>query len=110
MTDEVYQPGDFVYVDPETRKVVSRVQWKEDGSAVPLKRPEPPPVEGRPDRKSRPPRVRYYPWGTYETMNRIYRLEGKKEHDQEGAITLDDAVAKLQEEPFWNAVPTEQAS
>lgn len=99
MSDEVFQPSDFVYVDGENRKVVGRVQWKEDGTPIPLKKPEPP---ATPDRKGRPPRVRYYPWGTYETMNRIYRLEGKKEVSEEPAIDLDTAVAKLQEEPFWN--------
>jgi len=113
MSDEVYLPSDFVYVDGENRKVVGRVQWKEDGTPVPLKKPEPP-ADNRPDRKGRAPRVRYYPWGTYETMNRIYRLEGKKESTQEGSIDLDTAVAKLQEEPFWNnevpAAPTEPES
>lgn len=93
-------------MDPDTRTVVGRVEWTEDGTPKPKERPpREPKFEPKPDQKDRGPRkpkIRYYPWGTYSTMNRIYRLEGKKEASAEEYITLDTAVAKLQEEPFWN--------
>lgn len=101
MSDQ-YSDDQFVYVDPDTRTVVGLVQWSADGEPVALERKPKEPLPQQEGKDRKPPRKRYYPWGTYSTMNRIYRLEGKKEGAAEDYITLDTAVAKLQEEPFWN--------
>ncbi len=107
MTEQAYADTDFVYVDPELRAVVSLVEWDKNGDAVPKEWPrkEREPREGEDDDKRfrRKPRLRYYPWGTYKTMAKMYRLEGKgKERELERYVSLDDAVGKLQEEPYWN--------
>ena len=99
----VYSDGDFVYVDPDTRTVVGRVQWDKNGEPVALEKKDPNAEKLAIERKGRKPRKRYYPWGTYQSMNRIYRLERKKDRETEDYILLESAIGKLQEEPFWDA-------
>lgn len=102
----IYKDDDLVYVDPEKRVVVSRVEFHQNGKpkALPMKTEEveddatdEKPVKGR----KRPRRQRYYPWGTYRSMKRIYKLEGKipKEESQK---TLDEVIEKALKEPFWD--------
>jgi hypothetical protein len=46
-------------------------------------------------------RQRFYPWGTYRSMKRIYKIEGKvirEEHQR----TLDEVMEKALKEPFWD--------
>ena len=108
MSDVTYAETDFVYVDPDARAVVGPVEWDKDGNALPKEWPrkEREPKEGAEEddkRFRRKPRVRYYPWGAYKTMAKIYRLEGKgKERELERYIPLEDAITKLQEDPYWN--------
>ncbi len=127
----VYKDDDLVYVDPDAKIVVGRVEFNEKGLAKKLERPsfvadvpeddsdpapsnsaaasakpEPAakpgakPVRGdrRPPRK---PRTRYYPWGTYRTMKKIYKIEGKV-FDAERTLTLDDVMEKALQEPYWD--------
>jgi hypothetical protein len=42
-----------------------------------------------------------YPWGTYRSMKRIYRLEGKVK-DADVDATLDDVLPKALNQAFWN--------
>lgn len=102
MTD-VYENDDLVYVDPDTRKVVGRVEFDKNDNPKQLeKKFEPRPVKPgeKPERK-RPTRKRYYPWGTYRTMKKIYRIEGK-EKESEDYKTLDQAISLAVEQPFWD--------
>lgn len=123
-----YRDEDLVYVDPKERKVVGLVEFNKNGNPKPLAmkdmtveepdddepaKEEPvtaavaAPVKGKPggkDTKGRRPRVkreRFYPWGTYRSMKRIYKLEGKimREENQK---TLDDVMEKALKEPFWD--------
>ncbi len=103
MEDQTYQDDDFIYVDPDTRTAIGRVEWTTDGVPQPLQRREEKKEEeektsGR--RKERE-RKRYYPWGTYRTMKRIYKLEGK-EKTSEPSMSLDEALQKAIQEPYWD--------
>lgn len=108
MAEADLTPSDFIYVDPETRTVVGRVQWNPEGVPVSQKRkmPEPREVAGPvPPGKERrrPPRERNYPWGTLKSMDNIFKLkELSREKEAERYITLDDAISKLMVDPYWN--------
>ena len=101
MSEHTYSPNDFVYIDPTARKAVGLVEWDKHGDAVPKEWPyEETKETKRPTRKKR---TRYYPWGSYKTMSKLYKLEGKvKDKDTEDYIALDAAIGKLQEAPFWD--------
>jgi len=99
-----YKDDDLVYVDPKLRIVVARVEWTIAGKpkSLPMKMEE---VEEEEDDKTkgkkRPRRQRFYPWGTYRSMKRIYKLEGKQPR-QESQHTLDQVIEKALKEPFWD--------
>lgn len=102
-----YKDDDLVYVDPNLRTVVGRVEFLPNGKSKPLAMKTPmvddtdddadPKVKGR---GRRPQRVRYYPWGTYRSMKRIYKIEGKQAKE-ESRYTLDQVIEKALKEPFW---------
>lgn len=115
-----YKDDDLVYVDPDTRTVVGLVEFTVTGKPKSLARPmtvftkdkeiQPPaeedaaakkPVAGKPVRRSAPMRIRYYPWGTYRSMRRIYKLEGKQPRE-ESPYTLNDVIEKALNQPFWD--------
>jgi hypothetical protein len=114
-----YKDDDLVYVDPEARTVVGLVEWnvsgrpksllmKMPGEDAPEAAPAAPAAEakdGKPPIKGkdrRPPRrQRFYPWGTYRSMKRIYKIEGKI-HKEESNKTLDEVIEKALKEPFWD--------
>jgi hypothetical protein len=99
-----YSDEDFVYVDPKTRQVVGLVEWTTNGTPIPLEMKLPEPEvdeEGEKRRKFRKPRKRYYPWGQYRTMKKLYKIEGKQK-DAESYIDLDEAMKKAVQEPYWD--------
>lgn len=106
MSEQEFSAEDFVYVDPDLKKAVGLVEWDKDGNALPKEWPrvDKKLAEGEEPRKSfRKPKVRYYPWGSYKTMCKLYKLHGKvKDKDTEDYITLETAIGKLKEEPYWN--------
>ncbi len=64
--------------------------------------PAKPGPKGKADRRPpRKPRKRYYPWGTYRTMKKIYKIEGKV-FEAERTLTLDDVMEKALQEPYWD--------
>ncbi len=128
----VYKDEDLVYVDPDARAVVGRVEFNEKGLAKPLAMPSravetdedesdvkldakpdapaaaatpvapaKPVGRGKDRRPPRKPRTRYYPWGTYRTMKKIYKIEGKVP-EAERTLTLDDVMEKAVQEPYWD--------
>jgi hypothetical protein len=119
----VYKDDDLVYVDPDLRKVVGLVEFSKAGNPKSLVMKEveedeedgkeelvatATPAKGKDDkgRKDRAPRrrvrrQRFYPWGTYRSMKRIYKLEGKV-HREETQKTLDEVMEKALQEPFWD--------
>lgn len=102
MSDALYQDNELVYADPEKRVIVGKVEFGKNGNAKPLQMPEVirPPKEGDERRRGKP-RKRFYPWGTYRTMRKLYKIDGGVvEADRQ--ITLDLAMEKSAKEPFWN--------
>lgn len=96
-----YADTDLVYVDPDARTVVGIVEFQENGRPKSLLMPSREPEkgdDGKPERKRKP---RAYPWGTYRSMKRLYKLEGKS-REERPLISLDDAIAKAMQEPFWD--------
>lgn len=100
-----YKDDDLVYVDPEKKAVVSLVEFDKDGNAKQLEMKFTEKAnngkEGEKPVKKRGGRKRYYPWGTYKTMKKIYRIEGK-EKEAENYKTLDKALSLALEEPYWD--------
>ena len=129
-SETVYNDDDLVYVDPDAKTVVGRVEFDDKGKAKKRERPSlvadvdddesdakiEPKAEAKPDAKPVPaprgrggrdrrpprkPRTRYYPWGTYRTMKKIYKIEGKV-FEAERTQTLDDVMEKALQEPYWD--------
>lgn len=100
-----YADDDLVYVDPDQRVVVGKVEWQINGKpkSLPMKKEEQ--VEEAEEKSDKPKRrimrQRYYPWGTYRSMKRIYKLEGKQPK-VESEKTLDEVIDKALQEPFWD--------
>ncbi len=105
-----YKDDDLVYVDPKERVVVGRVEFDEKDIPKPLamktaveeaddeeEKPAKPGTKGR----VRKPRVRYYPWGTYRSMKKIYKIEGKILSEPPTA-TLDEIMEKALQQPYWD--------
>ena len=104
-----YSDDDFVYVDPDLKQAVGLVAWDKKGNAVPKEWPRTSKHDHddeEPEKKSRfkrKPKKRYYPWGSYRTMKKMYKIEGKvKDKDVEDYIPLETAIGKLQEDPYWD--------
>ncbi|MDB4977940.1 MAG: hypothetical protein JWM56_126 [Candidatus Peribacteria bacterium] len=95
-----YTDEDMVYVDPELRTVVGKVEFNKNGNPKKFEMPivESMGKDGKPRKRSLT--KRYYPWGTYKSMKKVYKLEGKPPK-YEPNVTLDDVIEKALEQPFW---------
>ena len=102
MSDSPYKDDDLVYADPEKRVIIGKVEFGKNGNAKPLEMPAREPVlkEGQ-ERRPGKPRKRFYPWGTYRSMRKLYKIDGGVT-EADRRITLDDAMQKSAKEPFWN--------
>jgi hypothetical protein len=85
MTTATYNDDDLVYVDPETRSVVGKVEMNKNGEPKSLAYKAP---EGKKAWR------KFYPWGTYRSMKGAFRIEGKRLEAQ-SADTLDDILPKF---------------
>ena len=94
-----YKDDDLVYVDPDLKIVVGPVQWSNAGRPKSLPVPETP-VGEKEGRRGR--RRKFYPWGTYRSMKKIYKIEGKT-RSEAPQLSLDDAIQRAMKEPYWNA-------
>jgi len=98
-----YQDDDLVYVDPETKTVIGKLEWSNSGrpKALPLAKLQEEKDDADKDKKKAPRKQRYYPWGTYRSMKHVYKIEGKQPK-VESQQTLDEAIEKAIKEPFWD--------
>ena len=109
-----YADQDLVYVDPETKTVVGKVEWTRNGNprslpyrkaadeAEPAEKPERGKDKDKPRKERRGPRGRkHYPFGTYRSMKGAFKLEGKQKKTEAGK-TLDEVIEKALTEPFWD--------
>lgn len=95
----VYHDNDLVYVDPSLRCVVDRVEWSRSGN--PKSRAISSGDGSEAEGKERRRRRSHYPWGTYRSMKRIFKIEGKCVEERP-TMSLDDALARALTEPYWN--------
>ncbi len=103
--------NDLVYVDPDKRVVIGPVEWTKDGKPVKKERIVEDKTEDEEENGEKPEkgkkrfkrkkRKSYYPWGSYRTMKKLYRIEGK-EKEEEGNMSLDEAMQRSIKEPFWD--------
>ncbi len=116
-----YQDEDLVYVDVQNKCVVGLVEFQPNGlpkkMPMPMRvmeedddepavaptaeAPKPDVKKGRNIRPMRKPRQRYYPWGTYRSMKRVYKIEGMQPR-VESTHTLDEVIGLALQEPFWD--------
>ncbi len=102
-----YKDTDLVYVDPDTRKAVGMVEFSRNDKPKSL--PYAPSDEAIVKRGGKPgsedaKRFRwrkFFPWGTYKSMRRIYRLDGKPK-DAEPNRTLEEVLPKALKDAYWN--------
>jgi len=97
--DIVYKDEDLVYVDPENRVVVGYVQWSNSGKPKALAMKMEEVVEEAADGKRR--RQRFYPWGTFRSMKKIFKIGGKV-MQEDNRKTLDEVMEKALKEPYWD--------
>ncbi|MBI3336477.1 hypothetical protein HYZ98_02840 [Candidatus Peregrinibacteria bacterium] len=88
-----YSDDDLVYIDPDAREVIKKVEWnaKENPQSLPYTKEE--------GSKGSHRRRKFFPWGTYRSMKRIFHLEKKKE-EEAPKKTLKDVFEKPLEETF----------
>jgi hypothetical protein len=98
---QTYKDDDLVYVDPDTRTVVGRVEWDKNEKPKSLAYKPPAPDPKKTEKEARKSFWRkVYPWGTYKSMKRIFKLEGKIK-DPEPNKTLEEVLPKALNEAFW---------
>lgn len=90
---------ELVYVDPDTNSVVGRMEWSKTGNPKSRAYEITAPVPGEKERRSR--FRKFYPFGTYKSMKRVFHVEGKRKKEQPEK-TLDDILPKALKEPFWD--------
>ena len=56
------------------------------------------PAKEKPVRKRR---QRYYPWGTYRSMKRVYKIDGKH-RSEPSTRTFEEVIEQALKEPFWD--------
>lgn len=105
-----YQDSDFIYVDPETRTVVGKVEWDANGFPKSKKKVFVEKLDkdgnkllGKDGKERRKPRERNYPWGTFKSMCAMFKLKGKgKDKETDDYIQLEEAISKSMEQPYWD--------
>ncbi|MBM3227681.1 hypothetical protein FJZ27_02340 [Candidatus Peribacteria bacterium] len=99
--NNTYQDDDLVYVDPDHRAVIGKVEFLKSGNAKPLQMPEGEAPVQREGGRSFKPRKRFYPWGTYRSMRKLYKIDGGL-REEERRLSLDEAMQRCSTEVFWN--------
>ncbi len=102
-----FRPEDLVYVDPDTKTVVGRVEYSRNGNpkSMPVKQAPPPVGKAKDDERRRG--RKYYPWGTYKSLKNVFKLEGKQKK-AENTLTLNDILPIALEQPFWDPPVTKE--
>ena len=107
-----FKDEDLVYVDPDSRLVVGKVEFLANDrpkSLVykPIVKVQAP--GGKEDKKDRGQFWRkFYPFGTYKSMKRIYKLEGKVK-EAEPNKTLEQVLPKALSQAFWSWEQTSES-
>jgi len=96
-----YNDDDLVYVDPTKREVVGLVKWDKNGNAIRLEKEEVDDAKENEKKKRGKQYKSYYPWGTYKTMKKVYKLKGTAKEDQVNQ-PFDEAFTRATKEAFWD--------
>ncbi|MBT3835088.1 hypothetical protein HOF56_02460 [Candidatus Peribacteria bacterium] len=81
-----YSDDDLVYVDPDKKEILGKVEF--DANGKPKKLPYPSKEEGR------APWRKFFPWGTHKSMENAWlKKRGGSEDDSESSF--DDALERL---------------
>lgn len=99
ITAPKYKDEDLVYVDPETRTVVGLVEWGKNDKPKSLPY-TPIVVPGKEGDVKKQFWRKFFPWGTYRSMKRIYKVEGKIK-DPEPNKSFDEVLPKALSTAFW---------
>lgn len=87
-TPPAYSDDDLVYIDPDIREVLGKVEFDESGNPKSL------PYVQKKEGGKKPSWRKHYPFGILRSMKRAFRLMGKqKEEDLE--LTLDEALPRM---------------
>jgi hypothetical protein len=90
-----------VYVDPDTRTVLGRVEWNKKEQPISKPYPKTVTVKGKGGaQEERRSWRKQYPWGTYRSMRRMFKLHGKT-RDPEPQKTLEEVLPRALNEAFW---------
>lgn len=97
-----FRDDELVYVDPDTKTVMGRLEWSRNGNpkAMAVKPSAPSPDKKGKDDDRRRGR-KYYPWGTYKSLKNVFKLEGKQ-RKAENTLTLNDILPIALEQAFWD--------
>lgn len=95
-----YKDDDLVYVDPETRTVVGIVEWGTGDKPKSKPYVAAPAKDAKPGDRPKGFWRKFYPWGTYRSMKRIFKVEGKIK-DAEPNKTLEEVLPRALAEAFW---------
>ncbi|KKW40226.1 MAG: hypothetical protein UY87_C0026G0019 [Candidatus Peribacteria bacterium GW2011_GWC2_54_8] len=103
MSDQQYIDDDFVYVNPSKRAVLGKVEWQPSGNPKKMEKKLADDDEEEETTKERKRRKKkqYYPWGTYRTMKKLFRVEGK-EKEIENYKPLEEAMGLALRETYWD--------
>lgn len=110
MDDQTTQPpagygdDDLVYVDPDAKAVVGRIEWNRNGipKSLPVPETERSGTEEKGKGRRRGSGRKHYPWGTYRSMKRAFQLEGKQGKRTDPGKTLDEVIGRALQEAFWD--------
>ncbi len=104
MSNSPYSDDELVYVDPDARAVVGKVEWTKNGEKPKsMAIPASPAAESTRKAGERPRRShrKYYPWGTYRSMKRAFKIDGAAK-EAEPNRPLDEVLPKAVKDPFWD--------
>ncbi len=96
-----YSDDDLVYVDPDSRTVIGRVEWNGEKPVskayVPVQKD---PATTKKPSDDRPFFRKFFPFGTYRTMKKVFKIEGKVK-EAEPNRTFEEVLPKALNEAFW---------
>ncbi|PIP65408.1 hypothetical protein COU77_03250 [Candidatus Peregrinibacteria bacterium CG10_big_fil_rev_8_21_14_0_10_49_16] len=91
-----YHNEDLVYVDPESKTIIGKVEWSRNGKLKSL----PMPQQGKKE-EVRMRKRKFSPVCSYKSARRIWKIGGALEPRQ--PTLFEDALAKVIEgQPYWD--------
>ncbi len=96
-----YRNDELVYVDPDAKTVVGRVEWSKTGNPKSMLVPKNPEPTAKDKDDGRKRWRKNYPFGTYKSMKNAFKLEGKQKKG-ENTRTLEEILPIALEQAFWD--------